>query len=382
MMNRLVNKALLLVLSISSMACSETTSSKEGNIRISGQLENLAGKNVILEQFINNQPEGIDTSLVDEKGNFELVSNDESMDFYRIKSSPQNAAILILSPGENVKITGDGANLGEGLKVEGSENTALIWSYYEEASNFGKNSQELRNQVQALSPDQNEMKQELIDQFNALNLHFLDYTKDFITQNSSSPAILSALGNLNIENDLDYFILARDGLKDGFGASNYYSSLDQQIQQFQSAKEKEKMFDPGNKVPNITQNDPDGNPRSLYDLKGKVVLIDFWASWCRPCRAENPNVVRLYNKYNKDGFDVFSVSLDKTQDKWVKAIETDGLVWKNHVSDLKYWSSEAAQLYNVKSIPFTVLLDREGAVIDIKLRGAQLEKKLQEIFGY
>jgi thioredoxin-related protein len=93
-------------------------------------------------------------------------------------------------------------------------------------------------------------------------------------------------------------------------------------------------------------------------------------------------VVKLYNKYHKDGFDVFSVSLDKDQAKWVQAIESDGLVWPSHVSDLKYWQSEAAQLYNVKSIPFTVLLDREGKVIGTKLRGPQLEAKLKEIFGY
>lgn len=381
-MMKKVKSILIVILGVSLFACADPASTKEGNIIISGSLDNLAGKRLTLEQFVNNQPVIVDSSIVADNGHYELAVTAEKMDFYRITSSPQNAAILILSPDENVKINGDGSKLANSVSVEGSKNTDLLWSYYKEASDFGKNSQELRTQAQAFSPEENEKKQELIDQFNALNLHFLSYTKEFIDQNSESPAVLSALGNLNIENDLDYFIKARDGLKGSFGESNFYSSLDQQIKQYEEAKEKEKMFDPGNKVPNITQNDPSGNARSLYDLKGKVVLVDFWASWCRPCRAENPNVVRLYNKYKNDGFDIFSVSLDKTQDKWVNAIEADGLAWENHVSDLQYWSSEAAQLYNVKSIPFTVLLDREGAVIDIKLRGATLEKKLEEIFGY
>ena len=380
---RKVNVGMIILLSLAIFSCNGTGANhKEGNIIISGNLENVNGKKLVLERFVNNQPEGVDTSEIDESGHFELAANADYVDFYRLKLAPQNQAILILTPGEDVEISGDGANLGADISVEGSNNTALLWSYYAKTTEFSMNSQDLRSQVQSLQPDQNEEKQVIIDQFNALNNDFLDYSKKFITDNSNSPAILSALGNLNIENDFDYYIIAKDGLKDSFGQSSYYSSLEKQIDQFQLAKESEKMFDPGNVVPNITQNDPTGQPRSLYDLRGSVVLIDFWAAWCRPCRAENPNVVRLYNKYHKDGFDIFSVSLDKDQDKWVDAIKADGLIWPNHVSDLQYWNSEAAQLYNVKSIPFTVLLDREGKVINIKLRGAALEAKLKEIFGY
>lgn len=380
---RNLNVGMIILLSLAVFSCNGIgTKHKEGNIIISGNLENVSGKKLVLERFVNNQPEGVDTSEVDENGHFELAANADYVDFYRLKLTPQNQAILILSPEEDVEINGDGSNLGSDLSVEGSNNTALLWSYYAKTTEFSINSQDLRSQVQSLQPDQNEEKQVIIDQFNALNNDFIDYSKKFIEDNSSSPAILSALGNLNIENDFDYYVIAKDGLKDSFGQSTYYSSLEKQIDQFQQAKESEKMFDPGNVVPNITQNDPTGQPRSLYDLRGSVVLVDFWASWCRPCRAENPNVVRLYDKYHKDGFDIFSVSLDKAQDKWVDAIKADGLVWPNHVSDLQYWNSEAAQLYNVKSIPFTVLLDREGKVINIKLRGASLEAKLKEIFGY
>ena len=137
----------------------------------------------------------------------------------------------------------------------------------------------------------------------------------------------------------------------------------------------------GTEAPDIVMAGRDGQNRRLSDLRGKVVLIDFWASWCRPCRAENPNVVRLYQRYHDRGFEIFSVSLDNNRDAWLRAIESDGLVWENHVSDLRGWSSAAGRLYGISSIPATVLLDRDGKVLARNLRGSQLEQKLNEIFG-
>ncbi len=135
----------------------------------------------------------------------------------------------------------------------------------------------------------------------------------------------------------------------------------------------------GQVAPDIALPNPDGDTISLSSLRGNYVLVDFWAKWCKPCRMENPNVVRMYNKYNDQGFEVYGVSLDRKREDWLQAIEEDGLHW-TQVSDLKFWNSKAAQIYNIKAIPFALLLDPEGVIIAKNLRGPALEEKLAEIF--
>ena len=136
----------------------------------------------------------------------------------------------------------------------------------------------------------------------------------------------------------------------------------------------------GAMAPELAFLNPEDKTLKLSDLKGKYVLIDFWASWCGPCRRENPHVVSLYNKYKDKGFEVFSVSLDNNAAAWTKAIEADKLSWTNHVSDLKGWSSAAAKLYGVNSIPATFLVDKEGRIVAKNLRGQELTNILQSIF--
>lgn len=141
----------------------------------------------------------------------------------------------------------------------------------------------------------------------------------------------------------------------------------------------------GEKAPNIEMANPNGDIIKLSDLEGQIVLIDFWAAWCRPCRAENPNVVKMYNEFKdaefKDGsgFAVFSVSLDRNKNDWIRAIEQDKLAWSHHVSDLKFWNNAAARLYGVQSIPQTYLIGGDGTILAKNLRGQALRNALTKM---
>ena len=149
--------------------------------------------------------------------------------------------------------------------------------------------------------------------------------------------------------------------------------------QVQQMKEMESVVNGEMEAPEIVLPNPQGKEMKLSDLRGKYVLIDFWASWCGPCRRENPNVKRIYNTYKNKGFTIFSVSLDENPEHWKLAIEKDGLDWPYHVSDLKRWQSPLPQIYGFDGIPFTVLVNKEGKIIAKGLRGATLEWKLREL---
>ncbi|MBP6828579.1 MAG: TlpA family protein disulfide reductase [Saprospiraceae bacterium] len=183
---------------------------------------------------------------------------------------------------------------------------------------------------------------------------------------------------------LDDFKTASKALAEYMPGSKYaadyatmISTLESQLAQQQQPAQAIKV---GTQAPEISLPGPDGKNRSLSNLKGKIVLLDFWASWCGPCRRENPHVVEVYKKYKDKGFDVFSVSLDKQdgKDKWMDAIKKDGLIWDNHVSDLQFWNSAPAGVYGVRSIPQTFLIGRDGKIIAVNPRET-LEEELKKV---
>lgn len=181
---------------------------------------------------------------------------------------------------------------------------------------------------------------------------------------------------------LDVLKIVAEAYLNKYDDSPIAATMENQVYQIEMAYEEYLATASGSKkAPEIALKSPQGKVIKLSSLRGKYVLIDFWASWCRPCRMENPNVVRLYKKYKDRGFTIYSVSLDQDAEAWKRAIASDGLEWPNHVSDLLGWNSSMPALYGFNGIPYTVMLDKEGNIIATGLRGATLEQKLVELLG-
>jgi thiol-disulfide isomerase/thioredoxin len=217
-------------------------------------------------------------------------------------------------------------------------------------------------------PDQRGALQMQLEQsFNAFVGTKLEQTRGIIRSNLNTLAAITGAELLDPDQDFVIYSELAEALKRSYPNSGYAQSFVAKVEQMRATAI-------GSPAPEINLPSPDGTPIPLSSLRGKVVLIDFWASWCGPCRMENPNVVRLYNEKKNQGFEVYSVSLDKDKTAWMKAIEKDGLIWPSHVSDLAYWSSVVVKQYGFQGIPFTVLVGRDGKILAKGLRGQQLEE--------
>ncbi len=351
---------------------------------IEGNVKNHPSKTIILEKLGLQKVTQVDTAGIDSKGDFKMSGISET-GFYRLKLDDRTFCLFLLKPGKynfNIdgqhpdafSVTGPPENddfqkafksIGEAQRNFNSWNMA-----YREFAQTGasqdtlavieQNIQSAGAHLQALVIDSAKtaktplmalfyITNAPLDKFEAQNLEVLNrmekeipnssYTKDFRT--------------------------LYDGYKKQMAAqANRPAPADVSI---------------GQPAPEIALPNPDGKVIKLSSLKGKVVLLDFWASWCGPCRMEMPNVVAAYHKYKDKGFTVYSVSLDKDANSWRNAIKGLGMEWENHVSDLKWWQSEVVPLYSIQGIPMAFLLDRDGKIIATNLRGPALDEKLAEI---
>ena len=361
-------------------ACSQTTDSaqtaneNDGYVQIEGKIKNPSSEGyVVLEKIGEQNIDVVDTLMVSSDSTFRYSMKNEDPGFYRLNLYDRQYVNLILD-NEDVRITADG-NRPDGLvEVSGSRDTDYFYKVNDIMRDFQQNVNEFNADFMKARADEDEDGMKAVElQYQELEEKNTQKIKDAIDSMGNSIAAFYAVNFLDAEKEFAYLSDLAERFKENLPDSRY-------TQQFVAQVEEMRKLAIGMPAPDIALPNPQGDTVALSSLRGNYVMVDFWAAWCKPCRMENPNVVRLYNKYKNEGFEIYGVSLDRTQEAWTDAIREDKLTW-THVSDLKYFDSEAASLYNVNAIPATVLLDKEGNIIAKNLRGAELEAKLAEIFG-
>jgi thiol-disulfide isomerase/thioredoxin len=321
----------------------------------------------------------IDSTHQQNGGNFILEARVPAGDFYVIRNGNSFVNLIITQP-DTIKIYGDGRDLLNNVNIVGSDDSQRLLEFMREISSLNA----FRDSIQrAVAMDNSQENQAMLSQMYQQRMGQFEFNRNqFIQQNPNSAALIGPLQTLNAQTDAELFKQLAQQVINAVPNGQIAESLKKNLDAIKQQEEEALFLAPGTPAPNLVGPSPDGTTYQLSDLKGQVVLIDFWASWCGPCRKENPNVVAMYEKYKDKGFTVFSVSLDASMDAWKGAIEKDKLSWPYHISDLQRWNSEISRIYGVRSIPFTVLIDAEGNVIQKNIRGHQLNEALAKIYGF
>lgn len=335
------------------------------------------GTQIFVHTFENKQTKVIDTLLVKDSkfsGNYPIDST-LSLNFLRVNEA--NASVIYFPENENMKATLYKDSM-QASRVTGGKQNKAYGEYVSKMSKFNERRQGSMERFR-LAQQQNDATAAAQIQSENLNLmgEETKYKKEFLSKNDNSLFSIMLIAEMVGKSELS-----------PTEAKEYLNNLSPELEASDITQELKTNLDRmgkaeiGSKAPDFSAPSPDGKNIALSDALGKYTIIDFWASWCKPCRVENPNVVKVYKKYHDKGLNIISVSLDKAEqkDKWLQAIQDDDMDWY-HVSNLQFWSDPIAQQYSVRSIPATFLLDENGTIIDKNLRGAALEAKIGTLLG-
>ena len=370
-------KITLLSCFIAIVACNQTSSQSKG-FTLKGKITNANGATVYLNKMEASGLTLTDSAKISDDGKFELSGLVDEPTLYSLMINNQN--IVLALSNDAIDITGALPDFVNNYEVFNSEDSRSIKSFVKNLIQTQTQSDAINKRFleaqQKGTANIDSVREVLTKEFGQITTAAATEQKAFVAKNKNNLAGVFGANYLNPRTDYDALKTLLEHLQKTKPTSKYTTQLASSLAPFAASQN----VALGKVAPEINLNTPEGKLVALSSLRGKVVLIDFWASWCGPCRKENPNVVRIYSKYKAKGFEIYGVSLDKDMNAWKEAIAADGIGWVQ-VSDLKYWGSAAAKLYGVQGIPQTFLLDKNGIIAARDLRGAALDAKVGELMA-